>query len=187
MPRRNGNNYRKEEDNAILQIIKYINSHSLTLFRFLSTVASTILIYICPKYWSKSHQESVYKSWRCSCKIAIYRKLIDKSSFDNEDSISRKVLQDELRSLFVHSLTERLYLLVIGQHRVEKTTLIQLVVKALPTPKRVFYFNVPMGDVSPTLFIATLQKLIGWSIDPILDASKYISSNVWLLYLKLMI
>ncbi len=35
-----------------------------------------------------------------------------------------------------------------------------------------------MGDVSPAPFIAALQDSIGWSPDPVLDASKCMSSNV---------
>lgn len=35
-----------------------------------------------------------------------------------------------------------------------------------------------MGAESPAPFIAALQKSIGWTADPILDASKCMSSNV---------
>lgn len=41
-------------------------------------------------------------------------------------------------------------------------------VNALPTPKGVIYFDVPMGEESPALFVAALQKSIGWTVDPIL-------------------
>lgn len=97
------------------------------------------------------------------------------------DCIPRKVLQDEVRSLLTPSSKKRFYPLVIGQHGVGKTTLIQLAVNALPTPKGVIYFDVPlgpMGDVSPAPFIAALQRSIGWSADPILDASKCMPSSV---------
>lgn len=72
----------------------------------------------------------------------------------------RKVLQDELRSLLNPSSTRRLYPVVIGQHGVGKTTLIQLAVNASPIPKGVHlsYFDVPIRDVSPAPFIAALQQ-----------------------------
>lgn len=57
----------------------------------------------------------------------------------------RKVVQDELRSLLTPSSTRRLYPLIIGQHGVGRTTLIQLAVNASPTPKGVHlsYFECP--------------------------------------------
>lgn len=48
----------------------------------------------------------------------------------------------------------------------------------LPTPKGFIYFDVPMGEESPAPFIAALQKSIGWAVDPILDASKFVSGNL---------
>ena len=178
MPRRNGNNHHKEEANAIQQVIKYINGHPLAFFGFLFTVASATLIYICQQYWSESHQESVYESRSYRRETVIYQKLIDGPAFRNMDRLPRIVLQDQVRSLLTPSSTGRLYPLVIGQHGVGKTTLIQLAINALPTPKGIIYFSVPMGEVSPAAFIAALQESIGWSADPILDASKCMSSNV---------
>lgn len=104
--------------------------------------------------------------------------MIDGPSFDNTNHIPRKVLQDEMRSLLTPSSIRRLYPLVIGEHGVGKTTLIQLAVNALPTPKGVIYFDVPMGEVSPAPFIAALKRSIGSSADPILDSSNGMSSSV---------
>lgn len=83
-----------------------------------------------------------------------------------------------MRSLLTPSSTGRPYPLVIGQLGVGKTTLVQLAVNALPTPKGVIYVDIPMADASPAPFIKALQKSIGWSADPILDASRCMSSSV---------
>lgn len=139
----NRDNYHKGEANAALQVIKYIRDHPVANFGFLSIVASATLVYICQQYWSESHQFSVYESRRYLRETAIYQKLIDGPSFDNKDRIPRKVLQDKVRSPFTPSSTGRFYPLVIGQYGVGKTTLIQLAVNALPTPKGVIYFDVP--------------------------------------------
>lgn len=172
------------EANALLRVLNYISGHPLAFFGFLSTVASATLVYICQQYRSESHQHSVYESRRCLRETQIYHKLIDGPSFRDKDLIPRKVLQDEVRSLLTPSSTGRLYPLVIGQHGVGKTTLIQLAVNALPTPKGVIYVDVPMEDVSPAPFIAALQESIGWSADPILDASKCMSSSVMVIVSK---
>ena len=51
---------RREDDNALSQLIRFVQNHPLA--SFVSTVVSVFVIYVCQQYWSKSHQQSINKS-----------------------------------------------------------------------------------------------------------------------------
>lgn len=105
--------------------------------------------------------------------------MIDGPFFHDPDGaiIPRKASQDELRDVIIPNSKGGYYSLVIGQHGVGKTTLVKLTTNASPSPKGIIYINIPFGENHPVHFMSALQKAIGWSEDPILDASKRISSS----------
>ena len=143
----------------------------------MSTVASVFIVYICQQYWTEYHSQSVLKSRHQLRETKIYQNLINGPSFPALKGavVQRKALQDKLGSLINPNSVGSFYPLVIGQHGVGKTTLIKMAINTLPSPKGIIYIDIPlMDDVS---FIKALQKAIGWTEDPVLDASKRKSSS----------
>ena len=82
-----------------------------------------------------------------------------------------------MRTLINPNSVGGFYPLVIGQNGVGKTILIKMAINTLPSPKGIIYIDIPMDEEGPLNFIKALQKAIGWTEDPILDASKRKSSS----------
>ena len=145
----------------------------------MSTAASVFIVYICQQYWTEYHSQSVLKSRHQLRETKIYQNLIDGPSFHALKGavVHRKTLQDEVGTLINPNSVGGFYPLVIGQHGVGKTTIIKMTINKLPSPKGIIYIDIPMDEEGPLNFIKALQKAIGWTEDPILDASKRKSSS----------
>lgn len=71
-----------------------------------------------------------------------------------------------IRSLVGSSSIKRFYHIIIGHHGVGKTTLLEMVIKSIESPKGIVYIGMKVGEDSPPLLNKSLSKAIGWVADP---------------------
>lgn len=173
----NGGGPRWKDVNALSRLVRFIRIHLLASSVY--TVATALIIYACQQYWSESYQQSIYKSRHQLRETKIYQNLIDGPSFHDPKGavIPRKASQDESEDVIIPKSKGGNYSLVIGQHGVGRTTLVKMTTNALPSPKGIIYIDILMDETQPLHFMSALQKAIGWSEDPIVDASKRMSSS----------
>lgn len=111
----NGGGPRWKDVNALLRLIRFIRNHLLASSVY--TVSTAFIIYVCQHYWSKSHQQSIYKSRHQLHETKTYQNLIDGPCFPDPKGalVPRKASQDELGHLIIPNSIGGYYSLVVGQ------------------------------------------------------------------------